>query len=142
MPKSKSASSSSQASSTADNRVVAEDNAVVVSGGGTINYLSDQVALAAIDLGGNAQARSIELAEGLGEGLLDFVSRRAAEEDAARIRSLDVSAQLSSRSFALADEKTASADDRVFNLGRVALYIGGGLAAILLLVAAARKPAR
>lgn len=153
MSKSKSTSASTQSTATSDNRVVAEGQAVVVSGGGTINYLDADVAKAAldaatelgragIDLGGDAQARSIALAEGVGEGLLDFVNKRSAEEDAARIRSLEMADQLSSRSFALADEKTQSADDKVFNLGRVALYVGGGLAALLLLVAASRRSGR
>ncbi len=123
---------------------IAAKNAALAQNLGTAAFdLSADTVSAGADLTRDLTGRVLDTADASREDLMAFIADQSKEIQNERNRFVDASSNLALRSFDLADEKTQSADDRVFSLGRVALYAGSALAGLFLLIFAfrGRKPA-
>jgi hypothetical protein len=139
---SKSKSTSAQTSATTDNRVVADGEAIVATGGSTINYLSDDVAQSALEAAVELGKSSLALS---GEGIAasyDFADKIAIATETARVDNNNLARDLASEAIRKVEQNAQSADVQVLNtVGKYAAIIAGAIAALVALFALSR-PAR
>lgn len=144
----------SQKTNIKDSSQTASQEAVVIGGKGnavTINSLDANTVDAALasgvasvdrvlDFAGDSSNLAFTSIENTRNQAFELINRQAAENQAAAIRAQDLASNLALKSFNLADEKTTTPDERVLNLGKLGLYVLGGLAALFLALLFFRKP--
>lgn len=97
----------------------------------------------AMDLNAAAGSKALSFADTQNERVFDYIGETTgtmlANSNRERIANQDLTASLARSAFALADEKTQSADDKVFNLGRTFVYAAAALIALFVLF---RRPSK
>jgi hypothetical protein len=145
---SKTSTSATQTTNNNDNSLNAGDSSVLLAAGATLNVndLSADVAKKALEIGADLQTsatnHAFDYLQESGAALLEFVTNASKEAQYEKIRNQDLTANLATQSFALADEKTQSSDDKVFNFGRTALLIGAGILALFFLIPAFKSDSK
>lgn len=143
--KSSQATTNTQTTSISDKSQTAGDNSLLAGGNITVNDLSADVAGAALDLGAESVAGAFELSrqttdrafdsfDNSSKLLNDYATAQSVNLQYQALKNQELTAALATKSFDLADEKTQSADDKVFSFGKSALYVFGGILALVVLV--------
>lgn len=141
---SKQSTSNTQTTTNTDNSLNASEQGTVIGGTGaqiTINDLSADVAGKALDLGAEVVGGAFELSKQTTDRAFDsfdnstkllneYATAQSVNLQYQALKNQELTAALATKSFDLADEKTQSADDKVFSFGKAALYVFGAILAI------------
>lgn len=143
---SKQSTANTQTTTNTDNSLNASEQGTVIGGTGaqiTINDLSADVAGAALDLGAGAVAGAFELSKATTDRAFDSYDASTQLLQYQALKNQELTASLATKSFDLANEKTQSADDKVFAFGKSALYVLAGLAGLFFIYQLfKKKPAK
>lgn len=128
MSKSKSSSASSQSSATTDNKIVAEAGAVAASGGSTINFLSSDVALAALETARDLGESSLAFSGQAISGVVKIADQNAAITEASRVDNNNLARDLANTAISKVEQNARPVEAQV--LGVVGKY-GAIIAAVV-----------
>jgi hypothetical protein len=151
-------SSSSQSTATTATQTTNNNDASQNAGSGSIifgegatyaNDISAPIALASISAAsdvaklGFAQANkttqtAFDYLGNAGTLLTDYIQQQSQAQNTATIKNQELTANLAQRSYAMGDPLGA-ANDKLFSIGKMALYIGAGIAALFLLIKLFKK---
>ena len=131
MSSSKSNSYSTQSSATTYNKIVADNGSIAASGGSTINYLSKDVAMEALDTAVELGKASIGQSGDVLAGVLELADRNATITENSRIGNTNLARDLATTAIDKVVKNNESADVQVLGtVGKYAAWIVGGIAVI------------
>lgn len=120
MAKTKSSAKTAQTSTTTDNKVVTGDNSITATGGSTINYLSDDVAMGALETAAALGKEAISFSGDALTGLLDLADKNAAVTEASRIGNNNLAESLANT--AIQNVKESAQSDQIQLVTVIAKY--------------------
>jgi hypothetical protein len=120
MAKTKSTAKTSQSSVTTDNKVVASDNAITATGGSTINFLSKDVAMGALETAADLGKSAISFSGDALTGILDLADKNAAVTEASRIGNNNLAQSLAET--AIQNVKESAQSDQIQLVTVIAKY--------------------